>query len=126
MATKSSADGLRIRRVYEAPEPSDGTRVLVDRLWPRGLSKEDAHLTEWCKAVAPSTDLRRWYRHEPERFAEFADRYREELARDADAGEALHHLRELAHDGPMTLLTATKDLSYGHVQILLEEIRTAG
>ncbi|GAA3194994.1 MULTISPECIES: DUF488 domain-containing protein [Streptomyces] len=130
MATKSSgrksADGLRVRRVYETPEPSDGARVLVDRLWPRGLSKEDAQLTEWCKRVAPSTDLRHWYRHEPERFAEFADRYREELARDADAGEALHHLRELAAEGPMTLLTATKDLPHGHVQILLEELRSAG
>ncbi|MFD9813671.1 DUF488 domain-containing protein [Streptomyces sp. NPDC059080] len=126
MAKKSSADGLHIRRVYEAPEPSDGARVLVDRLWPRGLSKEGAELTEWCKSVAPSTDLRRWYGHDPERFAEFADRYREELARDADAGEALHHLRELADGGPLTLLTATKDLPHGHVQILLDELRAAG
>ncbi|WP_399093649.1 DUF488 domain-containing protein [Streptomyces sp. BBFR2] len=130
MATQSSgqasADGLRIRRVYEEPEPSDGARVLVDRLWPRGLSKDHADLTEWCKDVAPSTDLRRWYGHDPERFAEFADRYREELARDAAAGEALEHLRELAGEGPMTLLTATKDLPHGHVQILLEELRDAG
>ncbi|TSB17830.1 DUF488 family protein [Streptomyces sp. NBC_01525] len=126
MAHKSSAGGPHIRRVYEAPEPSDGARVLVDRLWPRGLAKEDARLTEWCKAVAPSTDLRRWYGHDPERFAEFADRYREELARDAVAGEALHHLRALADDGPLTLLTATKDLPHGHVQILLEELRATG
>ncbi|MCZ1010874.1 DUF488 family protein [Streptomyces lydicus] len=83
MGEKFPASALRVRRVYEAPEPADGARVLVDRLWPRGLSKADAQLSEWCKDVAPSSELRRWFHHEGPRFAEFAERYREELAREA-------------------------------------------
>ncbi len=69
-----SDHGVLVRRVYEAPLETDGARILVDRLWPRGLSKEKAHLDEWLKAVAPSTELRKWYGHVQERFAEFAER----------------------------------------------------
>lgn len=83
MGEISKNDGVRVRRVYDPPEPADGARVLVDRLWPRGLAKADARLTAWCKDAAPSTELRRWYAHRPERFAEFAERYRVELDRDA-------------------------------------------
>ncbi|TXC92547.1 DUF488 domain-containing protein [Streptomyces sp. ISID311] len=118
----STADGLRVRRVYEAPEPADGARVLVDRLWPRGLSKEDARLTEWCKDVAPSTELRRWYGHEGERFDRFAERYRAELAQ-GDAQQALERLRALADEGSLTLLTATKDVPSSHAAVLAEVLQ---
>ncbi|WP_406216900.1 DUF488 domain-containing protein [Streptomyces decoyicus] len=118
----SAGEALRARRVYEPPEPADGARVLVDRLWPRGLSKADAQLTEWCKDVAPSTELRRWYRHEGERFEGFAERYREELSQ-GTARRALERLRELAEEGPLTLLTATKELSASHVAVLTEVLR---
>ncbi|WP_432002207.1 DUF488 domain-containing protein [Streptomyces sioyaensis] len=118
----SAGDGLRVRRVYEAPEPADGARVLVDRLWPRGLSKEDARLTEWCKDVAPSTELRRWYGHEGERFARFAERYRAELAQEG-AQRALEQLRERAAEGPLTLLTATKDAPSSHAAVLAEVLQ---
>ena len=99
---------VQVRRVYDDALPGDGMRVLVDRIWPRGLTKAQAGLGEWCKQVAPSTALRRWYGHDPERFEEFARRYREELT-DPDRADALAHLRELAADGTLTLLTATRD-----------------
>ena len=83
---------VRVRRVYEEPEEQDGARVLVDRIWPRGLSKEKAHLDEWCKDVAPSTELRTWYGHDPARFEEFGRRYRAEL-KDSERATALKHLR---------------------------------
>ncbi|MFI9258055.1 DUF488 domain-containing protein [Streptomyces sioyaensis] len=118
----STADGLRVRRVYEAPEPADGARVLVDRLWPRGLSKEEARLTEWCKDVAPSTELRRWYGHQEERFDRFAERYRAELAQ-GDAPQALERLRGLADEGPLTLLTAVKDVPSSHAAVLAEVLQ---
>lgn len=118
----SAKKNLRLRRVYEAPEPSDGARVLVDRLWPRGLSKADAQLTEWCKEVAPSSELRRWFHHEEPRFTEFAERYREELAQEA-VQPALERLRERAAQGPLTLLTATKGVSVSHVNVLIEVLQ---
>ena len=103
-----AAAQVRVRRAYEEPESSDGLRVLVDRIWPRGLSKERAALDEWCKDVAPSTELRQWYSHDPDRFAEFGRRYQAELA-DPERATALAHLRELAGgDRPLTLLTATR------------------
>jgi uncharacterized protein YeaO (DUF488 family) len=98
--------GVRVRRTYEAPDPGDGIRVLVDRIWPRGLTKARAALDEWCKDVAPSDDLRKWYGHDPGRFEEFGRRYRLELQDRRQAG-ALAHLRGLAKDGRLTLLTAT-------------------
>ncbi|WAU00131.1 DUF488 domain-containing protein [Streptomyces nigrescens] len=122
MGEMSAKKNLRLRRVYEAPEPSDGARVLVDRLWPRGLSKADARLTEWCKEVAPSSELRRWFHHEEPRFTEFAERYREELAQEA-VQPALERLRERAAQGPLTLLTATKDVSVSHVNVLIEVLQ---
>jgi uncharacterized protein YeaO (DUF488 family) len=99
---------VQVRRVYDDALPGDGMRVLVDRIWPRGLTKAQAGLGEWCKQVAPSTALRQWYGHDPERFEEFARRYREELT-EPERAEALAHLRELAADGTLTLLTATRD-----------------
>ncbi|MGW1379098.1 DUF488 domain-containing protein [Streptomyces sp. NPDC002446] len=122
MGEKSADDAIRMRRVYEPPEAADGARVLVDRLWPRGLSKEDARLDEWCKDVAPSSELRRWYGHQGERFAVFAERYRDELA-DQAAQRALDGLRERAAQGPLTLLTATKEVSVSHLVVLAEMLR---
>ncbi|MFI0217212.1 DUF488 domain-containing protein [Streptomyces lydicus] len=122
MGEMSTDDDIRVRRVYEQSEPADGARVLVDRLWPRGLSKADARLTEWCKDVAPSSELRRWYGHQEERFETFVERYREELAGES-AQQALEHLRERAADGPLTLLTATKEVPLSHAEVLAELLR---
>lgn len=110
---------VQARRVYQAPMPSDGARVLVDRLWPRGLAKDAARLDEWLKAVAPSGELRRWYGHEPARFAEFRRRYTAELA-DPERAGALAHLRELASAGPVTLLTAARDLARSQAAVLAQ------
>jgi uncharacterized protein YeaO (DUF488 family) len=110
---------VRVRRAYEGPEADDGTRVLVDRLWPRGLAKDEAHLDEWCKAVSPSPELRTWYGHEPGRFAEFRSRYEAEL-RDAERAEALGHLRELAARGTLTLITATKRADISAATVLAD------
>ncbi|WP_336082647.1 DUF488 domain-containing protein [Nocardia sp. SSK8] len=108
---------VRVRRIYEDPEPSDGQRVLVDRLWPRGVSKERADLTTWCKDVAPSTELRQWYHHVPEKFDEFARRYRAELAR-PDRADALAELRTMAAKGPLTLLTASRRADISEATVL--------
>ena len=112
---------VRVRRVYEKPDPSDGRRVLVDRLWPRGLSRDSAALDDWLREIAPSDDLRRWYGHEPSRFAEFSVRYRAELADPAHV-DAVERLREHAQAGPLTLLTATRDLAGAHTAVLVELI----
>lgn len=108
---------VQVRRVYEDPEPGDGTRVLVDRIWPRGLTKAKAALDDWCKDVAPSDELRKWYGHEPDRFAEFSRRYQREL-RDPARAEALAHLRGLSEDRPLTLLTATKQPDISEAAVL--------
>jgi uncharacterized protein YeaO (DUF488 family) len=113
---------VRIRRVYEAPAPDDGRRVLVDRIWPRGLTKDAAAVDEWLKAVAPSAELRRWYGHDPGRFAEFSQRYGRELA-DPERSGALAHLQELARSGPVTLLTATRDVDHSQAAVLATRLR---
>ena len=93
--------------------------VTIDRLWPRGLSKERAHLDEWCKQIAPSTELRRWFGHDPEKYAEFARRYRAELDEPTHA-EALDHLRGLAAHGPLTLITAAKRSDISEATVLAD------
>lgn len=113
---------VRVRRGYDPPDPADGHRVLVDRLWPRGLSKNAAAVDEWVKAVAPSDELRRWYGHEPAKFAAFRERYRAEL-RTADRADALAHLRDLARSGPLTLLTATRDVEHSQAAVLAARLR---
>lgn len=106
-----------LKRVYDAPEPGDGTRVLVERLWPRGLSKERAHVDLWLKEVAPSHELRTWFGHDPEKFAEFRRRYQAELA--SEAGQkALATLRELAQQGPVTLVFAAHDTEHNNAVVL--------
>ena len=106
-------------RVYDDPGAGEGTRVLVDRLWPRGLSKDKAHVDEWLKEVAPSTGLRKWYGHDPEKHEEFERRYLGELT-DDDHAEAVARLRELVERGPVTLLTATKEVSSSEVPPLVD------
>ncbi|KAB2976432.1 DUF488 family protein [Streptomyces sp. SS1-1] len=108
---------VRVRRVYEPPEPGDGVRVLVDRLWPRGLSKDAARIDEWPKGLTPSTELRRWYHAGEGSYEEFARRYEAEL----DAPEAaalLDRLRETAGKGAVTLLTASKTPETSHAAVL--------
>lgn len=114
---------VQVRRIYDEPEPSDGTRVLVDRLWPRGVSKERAHLDDWCKDVAPSPKLRQFYGHDPAKFDEFAQRYRRELQDAAHAG-VLAELRRLAASGPVTLLTAAKRDDISEATVLQQILST--
>lgn len=110
---------VSVRRVYEKPSPDDGVRVLVDRVWPRGLRKDDAHLDEWRKDVAPSSELRTWYGHDPQRYDGFRRRYLAEL-QDPGRADALRHLRDLAQRGPLTLLTATRDAGISQAAVLAE------
>ncbi|MEZ0339289.1 DUF488 domain-containing protein [Mycobacterium sp. pV006] len=108
---------VHVRRIYDDPAPDDGARVLVDRLWPRGVSKARAQLDDWCKDVAPSTELRKWYGHDPARFGEFTRRYIDELAEPGPAA-ALAYLKGLAEKGPLTLLTATKEPDISEAAVL--------
>ncbi|KUN62592.1 hypothetical protein AQJ46_32305 [Streptomyces canus] len=108
---------VRIRRVYEPPEPADGVRVLVDRLWPRGLSKDAARVDEWPKALTPSTELRRWYHAGEGSYEEFAERYEAELT-GPEASGLLDRVRELADKGDVTLLTASKTPERSHATVL--------
>jgi uncharacterized protein YeaO (DUF488 family) len=120
----AGAAQVRLRRVYDQPGPADGRRVLVDRLWPRGLSKERAALDDWLQAVAPSDELRRWYGHQPGRFGDFRQRYQREL-RGPESSAALARLRELTRSGPVTLLTATRDVAHSQAAVLAELLRGA-
>ena len=113
---------VKVGRVYDKAAGEDGARVLVDRIWPRGLSKERADLDGWCKLLAPSTELRKWYHHDPDRFEEFGRRYRAELE-DAERVEALAHLRELARHRTLTLLTASKRADISEAAVLADILR---
>ena len=114
-----SLNGVRVARVYDPAGPDDGTRVLVDRLWPRGLAKEAVVLDEWCRDVAPSTELRTWYAHDPDRFDQFTERYRAELRQPGQAA-ALGRLKELSRAGTLTLLTATAAVPISHATVLAQ------
>jgi uncharacterized protein YeaO (DUF488 family) len=118
-ASVASAVTVQVGRVYDQAMEQDGNRVLVDRLWPRGISKSRAEIREWCKRAAPSTTLRKWYSHDPQRFAEFRRRYRAEL-NSGEHARALAHLRELARDRALTLLTASKDPVISGAAVLAE------
>jgi len=117
---------VELKRAYEPPSPDDGMRVLVDRLWPRGLSKEQLAVDLWLKEVAPSDELRRWYGHEPRRWKSFAAKYRAELAQRTDL---LHLLDELRRRGQVTLLYGARDTAGNNAVVLrevLEERRMSG
>lgn len=115
---------VRLRRIYDEPAVDDGIRVLVDRRWPRGVSKARAELDEWCIQVAPSDALRKWYGHDPEKFEEFDTRYRAEL-REPERASALRHLRLMAFHDRLTLLTATRHLDLSQAAVLADLLRAA-
>lgn len=113
-----------VRRVYDEARDNDGVRVLVDRYWPRGVSKARADLDEWCKQVAPSTALRKWYGHDPTKFDEFRREYLAELQEPEQAG-GLQHLQELAAGGHrLTLLTATQHDDISQAAVLADLLRS--
>jgi len=118
----SNSARIRVRRIYDAATPDDGARVLVDRLWPRGVSKDRAHLDDWCKQIAPSTELRTWYHHDPELFDEFTRRYVEELG-DPEPSAALARLRDLAARQTLTLLTASKNPDISEAAVLADLLK---
>jgi uncharacterized protein YeaO (DUF488 family) len=113
--TQAGATEVRLKRAYEPPADSDGVRVLVDRLWPRGLRKSDAAIDHWMKDVGPSTDLRRWFGHEPSRWNEFRRRYRVELSHKP---EVVNELKALVHKGPITLIFAARDELHNEAVVL--------
>ncbi|MEU7817468.1 DUF488 family protein [Pseudonocardia sp. NPDC049154] len=120
-----TAGQVQVGRINDPPTEHDGVRVLVDRIWPRGMSTARAQLDEWCRDVAPSSGLRRWYGHDPTRFAEFRRRYRAELT----TGEqicALRHLAGIVAHRPVTLLTGSKDLSISQAVVLAELLTEGG
>jgi uncharacterized protein YeaO (DUF488 family) len=110
---------VALKRVYEQAEAKDGTRVLVDRLWPRGLSKERAHVDVWLKEIAPSNELRRWFDHDPDKFADFRRRYEAELASESGK-EALAKLRGLMERGPISLVFAAHDVEHNNAVVLCD------
>jgi uncharacterized protein YeaO (DUF488 family) len=112
---------IRIKRAYEEPDGEDGTRILVDRLWPRGLTKEKAKVDLWLKDVAPSTELRKWFAHDPAKWAEFRSRYLEELKGNK---EQLSLLRQEAAKGAVTLVYGAKDQQHNEA-VILQRLLTA-
>jgi uncharacterized protein YeaO (DUF488 family) len=114
---------VRSKRVYEKAEASDGYRVLIDRLWPRGISKERAQVDEWARELAPSTELRRWFGHDPDRFEEFRRRYRAELRAHADE---LADLRRRGRKGKVTLVYGARDMDHNDAVVLVELLRKGG
>lgn len=114
---------FQIKRIYEPPSGNDGYRVLVDRLWPRGVSKEEAQLDEWLKEIAPSPELRKWFDHDPKRFDKFSDRYKTELA---EKQPPVEKLLDIAEDQIVTLLYAAKDQTHNHAIVLREFLKNSG
>ena len=119
MPTKARV--VKIRRIYDPPTGAEGYRALVDRLWPRGVKASPDLFDEWAKDAAPSADLRRWYGHDPAKFADFARRYRVELD-DPSVRSTVQHLADISARGPLTLLTATKDVEHSGALVLAQVI----
>jgi uncharacterized protein YeaO (DUF488 family) len=111
---------VRIKRVYDAADKDDGYRVLIDRMWPRGVSRERAHLDEWARELAPSVELRKWFGHRPERFQEFRKRYRGELRAHADR---IGELRDRAEQERVTVVYAARDEQHNDAVVLAELVR---
>lgn len=116
---------FQIKRIYDPASPVDGKRILVDRLWPRGISRERAALTEWMKEVAPSTALRQWFGHMADHFDAFTEKYREELSRDPEKHIAVAQLRDMAAQGMVTLLYAAKSPEINHAVVLKHYLEEA-
>ena len=115
MVTKILPANIAMKRAYDPPIEADGVRVLVDRLWPRGLTKQSAAIDQWPKDVTPSTELRKWFHHDPDRWDEFRRRYLAELK---DKGSEIEALRKLAQAGPITLIYAARDTPHLHATVL--------
>ncbi|WP_338448011.1 DUF488 family protein [Niallia oryzisoli] len=112
-----------LKRIYEPYEKADGDRILIDRLWPRGISKEAAKLTEWAKDIAPSSELRKWFCHKEELFEEFKIRYLEELRTEKQKSEKVTELCQRSINQTLTLLYAAKDPIHNHARVLWEEMQ---
>lgn len=115
MSKKISVGRIRLKRAYEPPSAEDGPRILIDRLWPRGVKKKEAQIDQWAKDIAPSTELRKWFGHEPERWEEFRRRYKAELRQHS---QQLESLRELARSDAITLVYAAHDESRNDAVVL--------
>jgi uncharacterized protein YeaO (DUF488 family) len=113
------AENVKLKRAYQAPAAGDGARILVDRLWPRGVSKKDAALSLWMKEIAPSTELRKWFGHDPDRWNEFRERYASEIDRNSIL---LDQLRSLALKGPITLVYSAHDENHSDAIVLRDMI----
>jgi len=111
---------LKVKRIYDRASPDDGKRILVDRLWPRGLKKEDAKIDEWLKDIAPSDELRKWFAHDPKKWKEFKERYKKELK---DKGEILARLKKEVKHGDVTLLYSTRDEEHNNAVALMETLK---
>ncbi|MGW7292663.1 DUF488 domain-containing protein [Streptomyces xiamenensis] len=118
----TSRPDIQVRRVYDPPDKQDGTRVLIDRIWPRGISKADAHIDEWPKEITPSTDLRHWFHGEQGSYAEFRRRYLAELKAPERADE-LERLRAEARTHTVTLVTSVREPEHSHAAVLAERLR---
>ena len=114
---------VHVKRIYEEPEPRDGYRVLIDHVWPRGVSRERARLDEWARELAPSDDLRRWFAHDPAKFEEFRARYRTELTQ---RRAVVLELARRASGGPLTILYAARDRQHNNAVVLAEVLRDSG
>jgi uncharacterized protein YeaO (DUF488 family) len=110
---------IKIKRIYDPASPTDGKRILIDRLWPRGLKKEEAAVDEWLKEIAPSSELRKWFSHDPVKWGEFARRYREELQGKA---ELIEKFRREARKGTVTILYSAKDVQHNNAVVLKDVI----
>jgi uncharacterized protein YeaO (DUF488 family) len=119
MVSVVAAD-VRVKRIYDQADAGDGYRVLIDHVWPRGVSHERARLDDWARELAPSDELRRWFAHDPARFDEFRARYRSELAAQRDR---LRELARRARDGPITILFAARDREHNNAVVLAELLR---
>ena len=108
---------IKIKRVYDPPEPGDGKRILIDRLWPRGLKKEDLKMDEWLKEIAPSDKLRKWFSHDPKKYEEFKKRYAKELE---DKSGILARIKAEAKKGTVTILFSAKDTEHNNAKVLRE------
>jgi uncharacterized protein YeaO (DUF488 family) len=120
MDVPKAVPDIRVKRIYDPPQLEDGARVLVDRLWPRGARKEAAKLTLWLKDIAPTAELRRWFGHDPARFAEFSRRYRAELAANNDA---VSRMDDLMKAGPVTLLYSAHDAEHNQAIVLADYLK---
>ena len=123
MSKRIPAENVKLKRAYERPSAADGTRVLVDRLWPRGIKKVNANIDHWVKELAPSTELRKWFGHDPARWQEFRKRYAAEIRQH---GDEVDRLRDLARAGPITLVYAAHDEVHNDAVVLRDTLLDRG